>query len=279
MGNDKSRAKSRAKQAAKRAEKKKSEAARQLQQKAKEPVRLPIVQMLEDRSPDFRAASVAVRAALRGGADLERIKAATNAVGQLIDGIKVPGAACARGCFYCCHVIVHLGLAELAELVGFIRQNFTEDQVAELRDRARATAATTHGTDALSYPIKTPCTLLRDGACSVYPARPHACRTEHSLSVEPCRKAYEAPQGVDVYEDTRNFEVKMRTDVMRPALEAALAERGLSTRSYELQEALAIALEQPDAFDRWLKGEDVFEPALSGIGVLGTFLSEFQGAR
>ena len=44
----------------------------------------------------------------------------------------------------------------------------------------------------------------------------------------------------------------------RQALWSGLAAKGLSCIGYELNQALRIALEHPDAEPRWLAGEDVF---------------------
>ena len=43
------------------------------------------------------------------------------------------------------------------------------------------------------------------------------------------------------------------------AIWAALAAVDLPSDSYELNEAICLALEHPDAEPRWLKGEDVFK--------------------
>jgi hypothetical protein len=45
---------------------------------------------------------------------------------------------------------------------------------------------------------------------------------------------------------------------------AALTAVGLPSESYELNEAVAVALDTADAESRWLKGEDV----LAGVGRL-----------
>ena len=46
--------------------------------------------------------------------------------------------------------------------------------------------------------------------------------------------------------------------LIKQAMWAALSASGLPAHSYELNHAMLVALENPDAESRWLKGEDVF---------------------
>ncbi len=49
-------------------------------------------------------------------------------------------------------------------------------------------------------------------------------------------------------------------------LVTGLKEEGLPSESLELTAALCIALDQPDAGERWLAGDSVFEPAIASEG-------------
>jgi hypothetical protein len=76
---------------------------------------------------------------------------------------------------------------------------------------------------------------------------------------------------------------------------AALTASGLPADSYELNHAMLVALEAPDAESRWLKGEDVFagvssdrlldgedaprKQRLIGILVAGALAREFPQAQ
>ena len=101
---------------------------------------------------------------------------------------------------------------------------------------------------------KIPCALLEANMCSVYSARPAACRGFVSTSVKACERGFNG-------ENTEINTPAVWTDLRsahRQAMWAALAASELPTECYEFHHALRIALETPDAESRWLKGEDLF---------------------
>lgn len=109
--------------------------------------------------------------------------------------------ACKRGCCYCCRYHIVTNIAEAHTLVQYIKRRFSTDQIVELRRRTEYWHAWDnsrpgrHPVPSVAPPIDLfrddPfCPLLVDGACSVYPVRPVACRT-HFVHSHPrlCRAA------------------------------------------------------------------------------------------
>jgi Fe-S-cluster containining protein len=101
-----------------------------------------------------------------------------------------------------------------------------------------------------------PCALLMNDRCSVYPVRPLACRKCHSTDAGVCERSFKEtanslsiPMFYSVFERLRH---------VQDGLLAGLSEAGLSADLSELTTALRIALETPDAAERWLRGEKVF---------------------
>jgi hypothetical protein len=104
-----------------------------------------------------------------------------------------------------------------------------------------------------------PCALLgADGACTVYAARPLACRGHHSFDVEACRLVFETR--VDRKTAKRDT-ILLFADGAARGLRDALGELRLDGGTYELNQALAIALADPTAASRWRAGEDAFAEA------------------
>jgi hypothetical protein len=109
-----------------------------------------------------------------------------------------------------------------------------------------------------------PCPLLGENqVCCVYAARPLRCRPLHAISIArgsgqrgeacPCSP-------VDAPEEYRHAQTV--AEGVAIGLSKAIEAARLSTKIYELNSALAVALDQPDAAERWAGGEDVFAHAV-----------------
>lgn len=80
-------------------------------------------------------------------------------------------APCRRGCAHCCHIGVAITASEATLLAK-----------ASGRTPARNVATNLQPTELLHY--RNPCPFLKNGECSVYDARPIACRTHFSADVD-----------------------------------------------------------------------------------------------
>jgi Fe-S-cluster containining protein len=235
-------------------------------------VHLPLLRLQQSR--DWQTATRIAGTALTGGSTALSATKAVSRVGELMD--RTISAAltrrpdCKRGCSFCCHVLVELSISELARALEFVGERFTPVQFDALKARAAISADGARGTTFLTYPVQ-PCAFLVDGECSIYEARPLACRAEHSFDVAACKKSYETSEDEPV---ERDMNVAARAHVMRAALESRLGEAGFAPHFYELQEALSIALNTPDAIEQWAGGNDVFAGAQTGDGLLSEFLLE-----
>ena len=165
--------------------------------------------------------------------------------------------ACERGCNYCCHQRVEVRPYEAFVLAGHIRARMTAQQadvVARLAaNRARIAPLTPlqHTQSGIA------CALLVDGACSVYEARPAACRKYYSLSVETCRDAFLHP--------TEPLSGPLEDDNLRLAGNAValgyargVEESGRDAERYELHGALLEALQNPKSLKRYRAGKKAF---------------------
>ncbi len=166
-------------------------------------------------------------------------------------GIRIE---CAKGCAFCCHVAVSALAPEVFHIAGTMRAQHAADFESR-RAATRTTARSTQGlSDVERARRKLPCALLENNACTVYSARPGPCRGMTSVSVKACERAFggaRVPIPTPVVWDTlRNAHLQ--------ALMAALTAVDLSSESYDLNEAILVALDNPDAEARWLNGENVF---------------------
>ncbi|HET9957731.1 MAG TPA: YkgJ family cysteine cluster protein [Polyangiaceae bacterium] len=176
---------------------------------------------------------------------------------------RQPALACAKGCASCCYgTKVDISAPEALLLAEFLKETLGAAELAGLVDGVKQEASRIRDFSLESRALdRAPCVLLESTtqSCRVHAVRPMACRAHHSLEVEPCVRAFEDPGGEHFAlmdpEILRSFELGAF------ALEHALRAKGLDGESYELTQALLIALSEPDAAQRWLKGQPIFEAA------------------
>lgn len=136
----------------------------------------------------------------------EAIETMYRAVDDLIDSLLSMGQRqgvtvdCRKGCSWCCHQPVFANSYELRYLARYIRGSFNEQEQEKVHLLALGkNEKTTELTEKEILNYKQPCPLLKDGACTAYPARPLACRIYLSMKVDSCYQFYMAPACTDSY--------------------------------------------------------------------------------
>ena len=177
--------------------------------------------------------------------------------GEVIARGKVE-LACERGCHYCCHLRVEIRPHEAFVLAQHIQAKFTPVQreqamarIAENLKRLAPLTAEQHIRAGI------PCALLEEGVCSVYEARPAACRKYYSLSVETCRNAFNdtaAPLTGQIEDE----QVRLAGNAVALGYAKGLEEAGCDATLYELHYALHCALTNPKAEKRYRDGKRAF---------------------
>ena len=185
-----------------------------------------------------------------------------------VEARKQPGFACAAGCAWCCHQQVAIAPAEAVAIARHVTRTFPPDALAALQARLAALDARTRG---LGVPdrakLKAPCAFLADGNCSVYAVRPLRCRGVYSRDAAHCQWAMENPDQVfgspDRHAKPGPYPVEPARimDAALTGFARALRDRGLAWEALELTAAVRIALDTPDAGERYLAGEPVFRGA------------------
>jgi len=159
--------------------------------------------------------------------------------------------ACKPGCGMCCYQpAISVTPIEVFFIANYIRENFSEEQVADLQK------ALENPEHRLEYGGLQKCPLLQDQKCSIYDARPFACRSANSYDLGACENA--ARNGrkgntVPTYQGHLSA-----TQLVLDALYKAIAENKLENNLFDLRRALAIVLKNPNADKTWRKGREVF---------------------
>lgn len=175
-----------------------------------------------------------------------------------IGGLEI---GCRKGCAYCCSALVTCSAPEIFRVAEWLRANAAGtarpiDLVAiDAEARRRHVLAPEK-----RFLDRAPCPLLIEGACGVYPVRPIPCRALYSMSSEACRLAMHEERGdVPIV-----AQAMTKGEMARTLLLAAVSAAGLPDRGIELTAGIMAVIHKPDAEERWLAGQNVFEGVLSG---------------
>jgi hypothetical protein len=191
-------------------------------------------------------------------------KAATYAE-QLIDATlasQIAGPiACAKGCHYCCHTFVSATIPEIFRVAQAVRAKPAKvARVAAAAVRANAIPQSRREADRIDCPI------LEDGACSEYLDRPVVCRSVLSKSLDVCVRVLTQNSSEPFAHADHSVDSRLYVAIV---MQAALILSGLPHKHYDFIQGLAIALATPDAEERWLAGEPVFESVAIDTGDAG----------
>ncbi len=176
--------------------------------------------------------------------------------------MPVTPLACGKGCHHCCWATVGVIAPDAIYVADELRGRLPKDELDALRVRSGRLSRRLQRMDrGERLAARLPCLLLRDRACSSYHARPLVCRWACSPSLQACldHLVHRSRSGLEM-EDVRY----QPTQEVWLGLRAALSDRGLDTSLLSLNSALAIALEDSSAAERYLAGEPVFVAARIG---------------
>ncbi|HZL08604.1 MAG TPA: YkgJ family cysteine cluster protein [Prolixibacteraceae bacterium] len=151
--------------------------------------------------------------------------------------------ACFKGCHWCYHQAVFANSYELHFLSEKIKKNFNSDELSALISRIETKHANTSKLseeEILKY--KAPCPLLKDNACSVYAARPMACRIYLSTKLDTCLEFYHHPENETNYPALIDFPLRAG-QMMNEGFSAALKKNGIETAVFRMEEGLRTALQ------------------------------------
>ena len=170
-----------------------------------------------------------------------------DALSRTRQAMDVP-IACAAGCSWCCWLRIDVRAHEVLVLARSLRRMHGAEALAALQQQAAERAAD---------PARSaPCLLLgAQGQCTVYAARPSACRRYFSRSVDACRTVWEGN------EPTEGFDYHFLTEMGRwtaSGTHNALIAEGYDGYLYRLDAALAEALADPVCESRWFAKLKVF---------------------
>lgn len=192
------------------------------------------------------------QSAIQQGFTNESLFAAIESLYAAIDGLndsiidlaerQKVSVACHKGCHWCCHQAVFANSYELHFLSEQIKKSFSDEELSLLIGRTENKyVQTSKLTEDEVLKFKAPCPLLKDGACSIYGARPMACRIYLSTKLETCLEFYQNPDNEENFPALIDFPLRAGR-MMNEGFRAALKEFGIETAEFRLEEGLRIVL-------------------------------------
>jgi hypothetical protein len=165
---------------------------------------------------------------------------------------SLPHLPCEVGCCYCCYVGPHspdLLPPEVFRVAAYLR-NEESASLPMVRTRLKEVDGPKEEGE-----TKTPCLFLSHDRCLIYPVRPLRCRAQYSPDAEACELSYLGQR------ETMPLlgEPALLYKSIQIGIRLGLNQVGMQSSRLTLRKAIAIALREADAFERWLDGELVFE--------------------
>ena len=159
--------------------------------------------------------------------------------------------ACHAGCGTCCYEQVGVQAHEVLIAAEFVQEHYSPAELESVIARAAFARRPSAGPLA----PRTPCVLLRDGSCSIYAARPEACRAHHSHNAAACRQNLAAGnEAIDVY--IRGLRGRMFAVML--GIDQAAVEAGFDGQAYDFGSALHEALTDRLCAVRWTRRQSAF---------------------
>lgn len=147
---------------------------------------------------------------------------------------------CKKGCSWCCNQPIFATGHEMLFAWEFMKLNFKQDEINATVQRAfdNYQKRGRLGEKELMA-SKMPCPLLKNGACTIYPARPLTCRIYLSMSEPSCHSFYSNPKA-DSYPQLFEFPLQAGR-MLNEGLNKGLNEKGIHSREMLIEEGLLLA--------------------------------------
>lgn len=176
-------------------------------------------------------------------------------IGSFLDRSSSEGvpASCRKGCSWCCHHTVFAVTHEFLFLMEAIRVRSEPDQQKEYEEKARARAALTSERsleDQLL--VRKPCPFLHHDSCSIYEARPMACRIYLSASEESCRLEHDLPEDQERHAELFDFPLRAGR-MLNEGFVAYLKQSGLPSAELPVEQGYLSMLAHPVTMAGWLR--------------------------
>lgn len=189
----------------------------------------------------------------------EAIRAMYSAIDQLLEAFLQRADAegqkvsCKKGCSWCCHQEVFAVTHEFLYLNEYVQKHFSSEEQEKALERAREKVKISRNKSLEEQlEIRAACLFLEEGSCTVYAARPMACRIYLSASEASCRKEYDRPGGTRKFPGLFDFPLRAGR-MMNEGFVAWLKHSGLQVSELPLEQGYVSMNSLGQTTGEWLK--------------------------
>lgn len=178
-----------------------------------------------------------------------------SAADQVWEDIKsdIPGFDCRKGCSWCCHQSVSVTWPELLDVLRYLRQTLSRDDLVELRKKSKDKANEIlekfdDGSNGSFHKIS--CLFLKNNICTIHESRPLQCRGGFSEEETYCKSLLEDTKNTQNAVETGNLRgkfliaPKLIFNSAQVAMTYAMKDIGLEGATYEFTVAISILIKK-----------------------------------
>jgi len=172
--------------------------------------------------------------------------------------------ACSHGCAWCCHYQVGVTAPQALHIAQKLKDGAGTRPLDVQKEKLTALDVRTRGLNAAKrLKAKLGCAFLDDqNACTIYAFRPFGCRGANSVDANACRAFVEGTADRKTREQNWLHKLPYETQRdLQDGFHMGALEQGLRDDRLELTAAILVALETPNAAERWIAGENIFKDA------------------
>lgn len=191
----------------------------------------------------------------------ENLKAAIRAMYEAVDGLLEgfleragsdgKPAECKNGCAFCCHQPVFALTHEMLYLKDFIESGIPGKQEGFIKHSREKSLLTLNKSLEEQDKIKYACPFLENNSCSVYEARPMACRIYLSSSLRSCEKDFKGAGKLKDKPELYEFPLQAGR-MMNEGFVSCLKQLGLQSTELPLEQSYASLVTLDQDFESWI---------------------------
>ena len=194
------------------------------------------------------------------------LAAASALAENFLSQLPAGSVACEAGCAHCCHQVVAVTPPEALAVVDHLKRTRSGAELGAVAERVRAAAERGRGlSDTERFSREHPCPFLEAEQCSIYSARPLACRGMNSRDAAGCARVLDDPAAraelLASPSSGHSFAEPLRAaHSLSAGLQVGLSEvYRLDMQPLELAAAVDLLLSGPSSLAaRWIAGETPF---------------------